>query len=548
MLQASGIPLETTGEAEALEFIVKGTAAATGESFFTALVENLSKALNTHSAWVTEYLKKTRQLREIAFWSDGSLMPGALIDITGTPCEAVIETVGLVHFPDNLAVVYPNNHFLKKSNAVSYMGVPLLDTHNQILGHLAVLDTRPMPREPRGVKILQIFAARASAELQRLRAEAEVRQREVKFRRIIETAGEGFMLLDRDYKITEVNDAICRLSGFRRDEIIGKTPLQFSPDNFKDFLWENRKGLFSGDTEEFECMLVSKERSKIPVLVHSNLLKDDEGEIIGKMAFITDLTEQKKSLILAAEIQKRLLPRERPRIDGLDIDGRTESCDEIGGDYFDFFWDQNCSRGEYGVVVGDVMGHGVDAALIMATARTYLHVNATQCGNAAHVVSGLNRHLALDVLDASRFMTMFFIKIDPIGNKLRWVRAGHEPALMFDPDDDRFIELKGSGMALGINEKYDYTENTHAGLKRGQIIAIGTDGIWEAFNKSGKMYGKKRFQRIIRESAQLDASGVIDAVFDSLNSFTAGHRQKDDTTLVVIKITKVIQSVDNWNI
>lgn len=540
------LPLRTIDEAEALGFIVKGTATVTGESFFKALVENLSKALNTYCAWVTEYLKETRQLREIAFWADDELIPGAVIDIAGTPCEAVIERVGLVHFPDDLIELYPNNSLLKKSNAVSYMGVPLLDTDNQILGHLAVMDTHPMPREPRCVNILQIFAARASAELQRLRAEAEIRQSEVKFRRIIETAGEGFMLLDQEYRITEVNDAMCEMSGFGRKEMIGKTPLQFSPDNYKDFLRENRKGLFSGETDEFECMLITKKGPPIPVLVHSNLLRNDSGQIIAKMAFITDLTSQKKSLILAAEIQKRLLPQKRPLIDGFDIDGRTMSCDEVGGDYFDFFWNETCSRGEYGVVVGDVMGHGVDAALIMATARTYLHVQATQCDDAAQIVSGLNRHLALDVLDTSRFMTLFLIKLDPIGKRLRWVRAGHEPALVYDPGNDRFTALKGNGLALGISEKYEYKEKTYTSLKCGQVIAIGTDGIWEALDKSGRMFGKNRFQVIIRENAHRDATGIIDAVFKSLNSFTAGLRQNDDITLVVIKITKDLGTIENW--
>ena len=548
MVQIDSLPLRTIDEVEALQFIVKGTATATGESFFASLVENLSKALNTHSAWVTEYLEESGQLRALAFWAAGEMVTGSLIDITGTPCEVVIETVGLVHYPDNLAELYPSNFLLRKSNAVSYMGVPLLDTENRILGNLAVLDTRPMPKEPRGLNIMKIFAARASAELQRLRAEAEVRQREVKFRRIIETAGEGFMLLDREYKIIDVNDAICKMSGFNRDEMIGKTPLHFSPDHYKNFLWENRKGLFSGLTDEFECIMVSKEGRNIPVLVHSNLLRNDEGEIIGKMAFITDLTAQKKSLTLAAGIQKRLLPQEKPQVYGIDIDGRTLSCDEVGGDYFDFFWDQNCQHNQYGIVVGDVMGHGVDAALIMATARTFLHLNASQCGNTAQVVSGLNRHLALDVLDTSRFMTLFFIKVDPIGNKLSWVRAGHEPALLYDPEEDRFVELKGTGMALGIDENYEYSENTFTGLRCGQIITIGTDGIWEALDRSGKMFGKKRLRQIIRETSHLDATGVLDSIFDSLNTFLSGQRQNDDSTFVVIKITKKPKSIDNWEI
>jgi sigma-B regulation protein RsbU (phosphoserine phosphatase) len=213
------------------------------------------------------------------------------------------------------------------------MGVPLWDTEQRILGHPAVLDTRPLPEESRTLKIFQIFAARASAELQRIRAEQDIRKREEKYRRIVETAREGFILLDRNYKITDVNEMYCKMTGFRREEIIGKTPLDFSPENHKDFLMTNRKDLFSGKFEDFECTVASRDGRLIPVLIHSNILRDDKSEIIGKMAFVTDMTEHKKSLALAGEIQKSLLPQKSPNISGLDIAGKNITCDEIGGDY-----------------------------------------------------------------------------------------------------------------------------------------------------------------------------------------------------------------------
>ena len=154
--------------------ILEGTATETGARFFAALVENLSMALNTHSAWVTEYIEKSRQLRALAFWADGEMITDFVIDIDGTPCEAVIDNARLVHYPDNILEFFPRNSSLKKYQAVSYMGVPLLDSKGRILGNLAVMDTRPMPEEPQSLAIFQIFAARASAELQRIRAEREI--------------------------------------------------------------------------------------------------------------------------------------------------------------------------------------------------------------------------------------------------------------------------------------------------------------------------------------------------------------------------------------
>ena len=148
----------------------------------------------------------------------------------------------------------------------------------------------------------------------------------------------------------------------------------------------------------------------------------------------------------------------------------------------------------------------------------------------------MNQHLAQDVLDTGRFMTLFYLSIDPQKKSLDWVRAGHDPAIIYDPVRDEFEELKGSGVALGVNEAFDYKENNRRGLTNGQIIAIGTDGIWEAVNREGEMFGKERFRHIIQKNADAAAGDILNAVYSELNQFTRGQRSEDDITLVVIKI------------
>jgi len=535
-------------EDDALSIILEGTARVIGEAFFAALVENLSKAMDTHSAWVTEYLEESQQLRALAFWANGQLLTDFIIDMDGTPCGDVIEHAEFVHHPDNLINFYPQDSLLKQLKAVSYMGVPLWDTEQRILGHLAVLDTRPLKDESRTLKIFQIFAARASAELQRLRAENHIRKREEKYRRIVETAREGFVLLDKNYKIIDVNEMYCNMTGFRREEIIGKTPLDFSPDNHKDFLMTNRKDLFSGKFEDFESLVTSKGGRLIPVLVHSNILRDDKSEIIGKMAFLTDMTEHKKSLALASEIQKSLLPQKSPNIPGLDIAGKNITCDEIGGDYFDFLGDLECQDNHFDAVVGDVTGHGVDAALLMTSARAFLRMRASQCGGISQIVTEMNRHLTMDIFHTGRFMTMFYISIDVENKNLSWVRAGHDPAIIYDPNFDQFEELKGTGLALGVDKDYIFDENIKTGLVQGQIIAIGTDGIWETFNKDGEMFGKDRFREIIRNNAQMGSSDILNAIFNEIERFSLGVKAADDITLVIIKIEETSREGGDWQI
>jgi PAS domain S-box-containing protein len=407
------LSFEDLDEDAVVRAILEGTATETGAQFFAALVENLSIALDTHSAWVTEYIEKSRQLRALAFWADGKMITDFEIDIEGTPCEAVIDSARLVHYPDNVLELFPRNSRLKEFRAVSYMGVPLLDSNSGILGNLAVMDTRPMPEEPKSLAIFQIFAARAAAELQRIRAEREIQKREEKYRRIVETAGEGFLLMDQNLVINDVNAAFCKLCGFNRSEIIGKAPFDFLKQNFKAYLLPDRKKGGNNDYRRFEDTVVTKDGRHIPIFVHGSTLRDDRGSVIGNMAFISDMTENKKSLALAGEIQRSLLPQTSPQIQGLDIAAKNMSCDEIGGDYFDFLWGQECANNHFDVVVGDVTGHGVDAALLMTTARAFLRMRASQCGPISQIITEMNRHLTLDFLNTGRFMTLFYMSLDP---------------------------------------------------------------------------------------------------------------------------------------
>lgn len=369
-------------------------------------------------------------------------------------------------------------------------------------------------------------------------AEEEVQRSEEKFRRIVETAGEGFILMDEDLKITEVNDAYCHMLGYPRSEILGKTPFDLATEEFRQFMLNNREEILAKEYREFEGTVRAKDGRHVPILVHGNTLRSDEGKVIGNMAFITDMTEHKKALALAGEVQKSLLPQSKPEVQGLDIAGRNVSCDEIGGDYFDFLWRRENPDGPFSVAVGDITGHGVDSALLMTAARAFLRMRASQPGTMSEIITAMNRHLTRDVLESGRFMTLFYLTVDPTQDRIEWVRAGHDPAILYDPQPDAFEELRGSGMALGVNDAFKYVENYRDGLTNGQIIAIGTDGIWEAFNKKGKMFGKQRFKDIIRQNARAGADDILNAVYRELSKFTQGQKSEDDITLVIVKVNK----------
>jgi PAS domain S-box-containing protein len=226
-METSGMVAGTTAstsvdEDRALRLLVEGTAAETGARFFAALVQSLALALGTHGAWVTEYLPAPRRLRALAFWLNGRWVSDYEYSVSGTPCEPVVEQVRLVHIPENVVALYPRDPDLRQLGAVSYAGVPLVGGGREVLGHLAVLDVRPMPEEPRAVAVMRIFAARAAAELQRLRAEAGLREREEKLRRLVSGAMDAIIELDAAGRVTLCNEAAEKVFRCRADEMVGR--------------------------------------------------------------------------------------------------------------------------------------------------------------------------------------------------------------------------------------------------------------------------------------------------------------------------------------
>ena len=298
-----------------------------------------------------------------------------------------------------------------------------------------------------------------------------------------------------------------------------------------------RANLRDFKSHEFESELVSRDSRKVPVIIHANALLGDTDGLIGTMAFITDMTEHKKALILAGAVQKSLLPQKALQVSGLDICGKNVSCDEIGGDYFDFLWNTEFPENPFSVVVGDITGHGVDSALLMTTARAFLRMRASQPGTPTDIVTAMNHHLTEDVHDTGRFMTLFYLTIGAGRQRIEWVRAGHEPAWIYDPRRDCFDELRGPGLALGVDDGAKFRSNHKNGLKAGQLIIVGTDGIWEARNQTGEMFGKHRLHEVIRKNAAADAEAILNSVFKTHARFTQGRRNEDDITLVIIKVT-----------
>jgi formate hydrogenlyase transcriptional activator len=212
----------------ALRLVVAGTAAETGSEFLRGLVRNLAQALGTLGAWVTEYQPEQRRLRSLAMWLKDDFVEHFEYPIAGTACEGVIESRKLVHIPDRLIELFPHDDDLVPANAVSYLGAPLLDTNGSVMGHLSVLDDKPMPRDVRAISLFEIFAARAAAEYRRLKAEQAARAREEQMALLLESAMDAIVVVNARLDIVRINPAAERLLGCTAEDLLG--------ENLKDFL------------------------------------------------------------------------------------------------------------------------------------------------------------------------------------------------------------------------------------------------------------------------------------------------------------------------
>ncbi len=243
--------------------------------------------------------------------------------------------------------------------------------------------------------------------------------------------------------------------------------------------------------------------------------------------------QMRKSLDLAREVQQNLLPAGPPQMTGLDVAAKSIYCEETGGDYYDFL---DIDDHRINVMVGDVAGHGISSALLMTTARAFLRLRSALPGTIKQIVADVNAQICRDVQDSGLFMTLFYGEIDVGRKQFSWVSAGHDPALLFDPKTDAFKALSGKGLPLGVDENTFYDETRHP-ISPGNIIIIGTDGVWEAPNPQGEMFGKDRLQDVVRTRSELSAHQILEAIIAAVEKFQgANHQRQDDITLMIIKV------------
>ncbi len=295
---------------------------------------------------------------------------------------------------------------------------------------------------------------------------------------------------------------------------------------------KNLKLLFANQTKILEQVRDGNLSNKVPVATC-----DEFGLIAGHTNHMIDGLRHRFELIselrFAEEVQQNLLPSKSPFLKEFDVSGSSIYCDQTGGDYFDYFL---LEEDRFCIVVADACGHGVGAAMLMTSLRAYFISAIQRYSDPASLLAKVNRLLSRDCSANATFITLFFMELDQASKSVRWVRAGHDPALLYRKRTAEFIELGGPGVALGVEETSQFENQQMEGFEQGDIILIGTDGIHETYNSHEEFFGKERMQEIIAAHPDQSAAIIRKKVIDAVKAFRGDLPQEDDLTLVVIKV------------
>lgn len=243
------------------------------------------------------------------------------------------------------------------------------------------------------------------------------------------------------------------------------------------------------------------------------------------------LSAQAEEMRIGREIQQRLFPANSPVLPGFDIAGASFPAAATGGDYFDYI---PMLEGRLGIVVGDVTGHGLGPALIMADARAILRTLARSFSGVREILIHAN-DLLRDDIGWDRFLTVFFGRLCPARRQLTFLNAGHPSGIVLGGDGAVLAELKATLPALGMFPLENAPEPTTLTLEPGQLLLLLTDGVTEAIAPSGEEFGRDRALAVVRAYLGRPAAEIVAALNGAVRAFLQDQPQGDDITMVVVK-------------
>ncbi|MCM2356822.1 MAG: SpoIIE family protein phosphatase [Geobacteraceae bacterium] len=285
-------------------------------------------------------------------------------------------------------------------------------------------------------------------------------------------------------------------------------------------------------TQPFIDLLASLAGQLAQAVKIDSEMKAKERERQQKELALLENARVAKEMEIAKQIQLSLLPSSPPALTGTSFASRCIPATHVGGDYYDFF-----QRGDeiVDIIIADVSGHSVGAALIMVETRSVLRAQIPSTNSTGAILAMLNELLYEDLTSAELFITMFFIKYDARSRLLTYSSAGHNHPLLYRPGALSCIELDAEGLIIGVKRGVAFEERSLQ-LQQGDILLMYTDGITEAQNSAGELFGERRLCQILASAQYESPELLIDRILDEVAAFTETLPLQDDVSIVIMKV------------
>jgi sigma-B regulation protein RsbU (phosphoserine phosphatase) len=409
--------------------------------------------------------------------------------------------------------------------------------------------------------------------------ETAFQESELKFRALLEHASVGIIIVDAEGRIQIVNAKVEELFGYRREELIGQPIEALVPGRFRETHARYCKGYRNKPSvrpmgPSPHSFARRKDGTEFPVEIGLSAVETHEGLLV--MSYLVDITERvraqesqarlqeklrraneeleqrveertrelretqarllarqrlQQEVELAMEVQQSLLPHQVPDLCGYDFAATARPARYVSGDFYDF---AGLSSDTCHIVVADIAGKGVPAALLSSAARTLFRAQAKHKTSPAVILNSVNRTLYEDLEHAGTFITTFAARLDASYGQLTYANAGHTEIIWWRDAQQESHTLGATGMPLGVDPAFP-VEEAEIVLRPGDIVLFYTDGITEAANADGELFGLERLIDLVAKHSHCASEELLQAIMGAVESFQAGASLSDDVTLVVLK-------------
>jgi PAS domain S-box-containing protein len=398
----------------------------------------------------------------------------------------------------------------------------------------------------------QELIAHVNALLRMREAEKALRDSEALYHSLVETLPVCLFRKDLQGHFTFANQPFCNELKRSLREIVGKTDRDFYPLPLAEKYMRDDHGVIeSGELFEDIEQHQTAAGEKTYVRVLKAPLRDAQNQVIGMQGIFWDITERIRAeeeltrtvaeFRVARRIQQKLFPTATPKLAGMDIGSATFGFDiggasfpaeAIGGDYYDYL---ALPDGSLGIAIGDVSGHGMAAALLMAEVRAYLRAFAHMQAEPDTILHLVNRIILPDI-EGDRFITLLLARLDPQTRSFVYASAGHSTGYIFDRTGRVRRPLPSTSIPLGIMPDCTFPASEPIYLNEGDIVLFLTDGIVESRSPDGTIFGTKRTLDLIRVYRDSPAREIVENLYFAVRAYAQNQQQYDDITATVIKV------------